>query len=628
MMKEIEDLSKSNGSDGKNFHSRNDKPINDPLDDEGIFNPDMERGIPTRFLLLLKKLGSRIKQTLNKSDSKRGSDYSNELDDDEFSSEEIIFSQDKKNISGRKGKKKGSKLTKAFKWAAVLLFVFFVGHFTRPELIDNTFSKITEWTSFALEKAEPLKEKVEEKVTELVEKKSSGTEKPGRKIKYWQAPMNPSYTSDKPGKSPMGMDLVPVYEEKQQIQRKILYWKAPMTPGFTSDKPGKSPMGMDLVPVYEDEAEVGEGLLINPTVIQNIGVKTETVKKRILTREIRTVGILTYDERIVTHIHTKYKGWVEKLYVDFTGQEVNEDDLLAEIYSPELVSTQEELLVAMKYNQSLKDSPFSEIGKGAERLFESTKRRLELFDVPEHQIEQLIRDKKITKTLHIHSPFRGFVIKKEASQGMFIKPGMSLYTIADLTNIWVLADVYEYELPWIKIGQKAEMNLSYYPGKKFQGKVTYIDPFMDPKTRTLKVRMEFNNPTWKLKPDMYANVILKSGIAKNSVAVPEEAIIHSGEKEIVIVQNSSGGFDSRVLTLGAQANGYYQVIKGLKAGENVVTSSSFLIDSESRLKDALSKLQTEKKDKNKTMDMSKTGHEEMEKKVPGIIEVHPDMSKK
>jgi RND family efflux transporter MFP subunit len=360
-------------------------------------------------------------------------------------------------------------------------------------------------------------------------------------------------------------------------------------------------------------------------------VKTEKIKKRTLTREIRTVGILTYDERKVTHIHTKYKGWVEKLYVDFTGQEVKKDDLLAEVYSPELVSTQEELLVAMKYNQSLKDSPFTEIGKGAERLFESTKRRLELFDVPEHQIEQLIREKKITKTLHIHSPFRGFVVKKEASQGMFIQPGTSLYTIADLTNIWVLADVYEYELPWIKIGQKAEMNLSYFPGKKFQGKVTYIDPFMDSKTRTLKVRMEFDNPAWKLKPNMYANVTLKSAIAKKSIAVPEEAVIHSGEKETVIVQNSSGGFDSRVLTLGAQANGYYQVIKGLKAGENVVTSSSFLLDSESRLKDALSKLQAEKKDKSikasgksKSMDMSKTGQKDMQKKLPGIIEVSPE----
>lgn len=591
-MKEIEDLSKPDASEENNTFNPREEPMINPLDEEENLNPFEERSITSRFLLGLKRTGKRVKRTLSKLRYTQGPRLSDGLDSSEYSDEDIIFPQEKKSSLGRK-RKRGSALTKALGWIFLLVVVFSLGHFTRPELIENTFSKLTEWTSVAIEKAEPVKEKISERVTEIVAKKKPETLEP---------------------------------------QRKILYWKAPMNPGFTSDKPGKGPMGMDLVPVYEEEENFGEGFLINPIVVQNIGVKTETVKKRTLTREIRTVGILTYDERKVSHIHTKYKGWVEKLHVDFTGQEVKKDDLLAEVYSPELVSTQEELLVAMKYKQSLKDSPFTEIGKGAERLFESTKRRLELFDVPEHQIEQLIRDKKITKTLHIHSPFRGFVVKKEASQGMFVQPGMSLYTIADLTNIWVLADVYEYELPWIKIGQKAEMNLSYYPGKKFRGKVTYVDPFMDPKTRTLKVRMEFDNPAWKLKPNMYANVTLKSAIAKKSIAVPEEAVIHSGEKETVIVQNSSGGFDSRVLTLGAQANGYYQVIKGLKAGENVVTSSSFLLDSESRLKDALSKLQSKKQSPDQKKGMTQGGtamdmpisQKEKQKKLPGIIEVHPE----
>lgn len=591
-MKEIEDLSKSDASEGNNSRNWREDPMGDPLDEKESFNYFEKRSIASRFVLGLKRIGKRVKRALSKLRYTQDPRLSDELDSSEYSDEEIIFPQEKKNASNRK-RKRSSTLTKALGWIVLLVVVFSLGHFTRPELIENTFNKLTEWTSVALEKAEPVKEKISKRVTEIVEKKIPEAVEPGRKIKYWQAPMNPS---------------------------------------FTSDKPGKGPMGMDLVPVYEGEEEFGEGILINPIVVQNIGVKTEKVEKRTLTREIRTVGILTYDERKVTHIHTKYKGWVEKLHVDFTGQEVKKDDLLAEVYSPELVSTQEELLVAMKYKESLEKSPFTEIGKGAERLFESTKRRLELFDVPEHQIEQLIRDKKITKTLHIHSPFRGFVVKKEASQGMFIQPGMSLYTIADLTNIWVLADVYEYELPWIKIGQKAEMNLSYYPGKKFQGKVTYIDPFMDSKTRTLKVRMEFNNPTWKLKPNMYANVTLKSAIEKKSVAVPEEAVIHSGEKEIVIVQDSSGGFDSRVITLGAQANGYYQVIKGLKAGENVVTSSNFLLDSESRLKDALKNLQSKKQSPDQKKEMAQMGttmekpigQKEMQEKIPGIIEVRPE----
>ncbi|MFQ6611251.1 MAG: efflux RND transporter periplasmic adaptor subunit, partial [Fidelibacterota bacterium] len=300
------------------------------------------------------------------------------------------------------------------------------------------------------------------------------------------------------------------------------------------------------------------------------------------------------DERLVYHIHTKYEGWIEKLNVNFTGQEVEQDEMLMEIYSPELVSTQEEFLLALKYKDSLEESPFTEIGEAADTLLKSTRKRLELLDVPEHQIDALIRDKKITKTMHIHSPVRGFVIKKEALQGMRVKPGMSLYMIADLSNIWVMADIYEYELPWVKLGQRVEMNLSYFPGKKFVGRVTYIDPFLDAKTRTNKVRMEFANPNWKLKPDMYANVTIKSTIAKRGVAVPEEAVIHSGEREIVIVQNPSGTFESRQLTLGPQAGGYYQVLKGLRAGETVVTSSNFLIDSESNLEEALNKLQNSK----------------------------------
>ena len=175
---------------------------------------------------------------------------------------------------------------------------------------------------------------------------------------------------------------------------------------------------------------------------------------------------------------------------------------------------------------------------------------------------------------------------------MRVQPGMSLYMIADLSNIWVIADVYEYELPWVKVGQKVEMNLSYFPGKKFAGKVTFIDPFLDSKTRTNKVRMEFANPKWNLKPDMYANVTIKSTVKKRGVAVPEEAVIHSGERETVIVQGPSGTFESRELTLGPQADGYYQVLKGLRAGETVVTSSNFLIDSESKLQEAIEKLQT------------------------------------
>jgi RND family efflux transporter MFP subunit len=447
--------------------------------------------------------------------------------------------------------------------------VYFAGFLTSPEKFQETVDQFKSWVSAAKEKVVPYQEKLTQAIESSIKKESSGNQRPT------------------PSAEGSGTKI-------SKSKRKIKYWRAPMDPTFIRDKPGKGPMDMDLIPVYEDGSEVAGQIKIDPTVVQNIGVKTVKIKRRTLTHKIRTIGTLTYDERKVHHIHTKYGGWIEKLHVDFTGQEVKQNDLLMEIYSPELLSTQEELVLAVKYKESLKDSPYGELTEAADSLLASTKKRLELFDVPQHQIEALIRDKKITKTMHIHSPVRGFVIEKKALHGMHVQPGMSLYMIADLTNIWVLADIYEYELPWIKVGQKVEMNLSYFPGKKFVGKVTFIDPFLNPTTRTLKVRMEFANPKWNLKPDMYANVTIKSTIAKRGVAVPEEAVIHSGEREIVIVQGPNGAFESREVTLGPQADGYYQVLKGLRSGETVVTSSGFLIDSESNLQEAIGKLQSPK----------------------------------
>jgi len=475
---------------------------------------------------------------------------------------------------GKKGRGEGTNNQKSSPWRrmffylAIAIGIFILGFLAKPENLRWGIDTAKNLFSGTIKSLEPAKEKLDTQMDHVMDKVIAREEIP--------AP---------PSAAPEGQ------KSAAPPERKIKYWQAPMNPSYTSDKPGKSPMGMELVPVYEEPEGDGAGIRISPTVTQNIGVKTETLKARPLTRDIRAVGILAYDERQVTHIHTKYEGWIEKLYVDFTGQEVNKDDLLVEIYSPELVSTQEEFLLAMKYNETLKESPFSEIGQGADRLLQSTRRRLELFDVPEHQIEQLIQSKKITKTLHIHSPFRGFVIKKNVLKGMFVKPGMGLYVIANLNTIWVLADVYEYEIPWVKVGQEAEMSLTYQPNKTFKGKVTYIDPFMDPKTRTLKVRMEFNNPNWELKPDMYANVRLKSTISRSALAVPREAVIHSGEKEIVLVQTPKGNFESRTVKLGPEAEGYYQVLSGLKTGEKVVTSSSFLIDSESRLKESLRKME-------------------------------------
>jgi len=378
--------------------------------------------------------------------------------------------------------------------------------------------------------------------------------------------------------------------------KKILYYQAPMDPTYIRNEPGKSPMGMDLIPVYEGEEAAAEPgtVSIDPVTIQNIGVRTAGVERRSLSRTIRTVGRVDYDEKRVHHVNTKIEGWIEKLYVDFTGEEVEKGDYLLEIYSPKLVATQEEYLLALSYKKS---APGAARVPGAESAPSLARRRLELWDVPDHQIKEIEKTGRILRTLHIHSPARGTVVKKNVQEGMYVKPGMNLYTIADLSKVWVYADVYEYEMPWIELGQTAEMTLESNPGRVFRGRVSFVYPFVEPRTRTVKVRLEFENPDRSLKPDMYSNVVLKSRRRGASLVVPEEAVILSGERSIVIVARGKGKFSPRVVRLGVESQGLYEVLEGLEEGEEVVTSAHFLIDSESRLKEAISKmLELQKKD--------------------------------
>jgi RND family efflux transporter MFP subunit len=416
------------------------------------------------------------------------------------------------------------------------------------------------------------------------------------------------------GKEPILQGVV--VEEKKE--KKILYWRAPMDPTYISDEPGKSPMGMDLIPVYEGKEETMEPgtVRIDPVTVQNIGVKTEIVRRMVLKKTIRTVGRVDYDEKRLYHINTKIGGWVEKLYIDFTGQEVKEGGLLLEIYSPELVSTQEEYLLVYKAAKETSASPFEDVSKGMESLVRATRERLRYWDISDDQIRRLEETGKTTKTMRIHSPSGGIVVKKHVKEGMYVKPGMNLYTIGDISRIWVYADIYEYELGWIKTGQEAEITLLAYPGKVFNGRVSFIYPFMEPKTRTVKVRLEFDNKDRELKPDMYANVTIKSRIGKDSIAVPTEAVLLSGERSVVILARGDGKFSPRDVTLGAEAEGYYEVIKGLEEGEEVVISAHFLIDSESRLKEAITKMLEAKKggaaDNRKMDDMEGMDHSGME----------------
>ncbi len=380
---------------------------------------------------------------------------------------------------------------------------------------------------------------------------------------------------------------------KSAPEKQVLFYRNPMNPDITSPVPAKDSMGMDYIPVYADgEGDDGPAgtVSIDPVSVQNIGVRTAIVERRNLTRDIRTVGRVDYDEKRVARLHPKTEGWIEQLMVDATGVQVKKDTILLGLYSPELVSTQEEYLLALANRERLTDAPYPDILEGALKLVSSTRQRLRLFDVPEHQIAELERTRTIKKTLHIHSPFDGVVVNVGARQGEYVTPKTELYTIADLSNVWVYVDVYEADLPWVRQGDHAEMTMASAPGKVFGGLITYIYPYMDPSTRTAKVRLEFPNPDLLLKPDMFVDVAVHADLQVDAVVIPSEAVVRSGAKNQVFVVRGPGKFYPREVRLGISADGWVQVLEGLEPGMEVVTSAQFLIDSESKLNEATAKM--------------------------------------
>ena len=376
--------------------------------------------------------------------------------------------------------------------------------------------------------------------------------------------------------------------------KKIKYWVAPMDPTYIREQPGKSPMGMDLVPVYEEEGgekEPTSTIRIDPVTVQNMGVRTALVQEKPLVKYIRTLGNIRTDETKLYEINTKFAGWIEKLHVEFEGEVVRKGQPLFDIYSPELVSAQEEYLLALRQYENLSSSAYPSIREGAERLLQASRTRLLYWDLTDKQIREIEQAGKTRKTVTIHSPASGVVVIREATEGSYFKPGMRMYKIADLSTVWVDVEIYEYDLPWIHKGMAAEMDLSYTPGKRFYGKVLYIYPYLNPQTRTAKLRLEFPNPNYELKLDMYANVYLKSTVAKESVVIPQEAVIRSGVRNVVFISLGKGKFQPREVQLGMEGNdNEYQVLEGLKEGEEIVTSAQFMLDSESRLREAIEKM--------------------------------------
>jgi len=376
--------------------------------------------------------------------------------------------------------------------------------------------------------------------------------------------------------------------------KKIKYWAAPMDPTYIRNEPGKSPMGMDLVPVYEEDGgdkAAASTIRIDPVTIQNMGVRLGRVERKPLVKHIRTFGNITYDERRIYTVNTKFSGWIEKLYVDFVGETVKKGQPLFDIYSPELLTAQEEYLLALQQNRDLKDSSYPSIREGAQRLLKASRTRLRYWDLSEKQIKNIENTGNVQKTLTIYSPARGVVMKKNAFQGHYVTAGQNQYEITDLSRVWVDVDIYEYELPWVRKGMPAKMELSYIPGKIFYGNVLFVYPFLSAKTRTATLRLEFPNPDYQLMPDMYVNVTLESAIAGDSLVIPQEAVIDSGVRKIVFVALGKGKFQPREVKLGVEGNdNEFQVLEGLKENEAIVISAQFMLDSESRLREAIQKM--------------------------------------
>jgi Cu(I)/Ag(I) efflux system membrane fusion protein len=325
---------------------------------------------------------------------------------------------------------------------------------------------------------------------------------------------------------------------------------------------------------------------VSPEKQQLVGIRTAVVALRPLVKTIRTVGIVTNDETRVAQVFSKVDGWIEKLFVNYTGKLVQKGQPLFTLYSPDLVATQEEYLLALRAKQTLGSSSIKEISAGSDSLFESAHRRLSLWDISEEQINDLNKSGKPNRTLTFYSPISGFVLKKDAAQGMKVMPDKELYTITDLSTVWVNADIYENELANIRLGQRATIALSYFPGQKFSGKVTWIAPVLEEKTRTTKVRLEFANRDFKLKPEMYANVEIEVDGGKK-LAIPDEAVLDSGIRKIVFIDKGDGRFAPAEVKVGSKFDGYYEILSGLSPGERIIASASFLLDSESRLTEAM-----------------------------------------
>ncbi len=387
--------------------------------------------------------------------------------------------------------------------------------------------------------------------------------------------------------TPAHSGAAPAGESKQ---RKLLYYRNPMGLPDTSPTPKKDPMGMDYIPVYEGEQDnepaAANQVRISTEKVQKLGVRTETAKLRSLDRIVRAAGRIEPDERRIFAITPKFEGYVERLHVNATGQPVGKGQPLFEVYSPELVSAQREYAIAAQGVDALKDAG-GEAQRGMHQLAESSLLRLKNWDISEEQLKALTKSGETRRTLTFRSPVAGIVTEKKALQGMRFMPGEALYQVADLSAVWVVADVFEQDIGLVRSGAKATVRINAYPDKIFSGAITYVYPTLSAETRTVPVRVEVANAGQLLKPGMFAQVELPVAGKGSVVTVPVSAVIDSGTRRIVLIQAGEGRFEPREVKLGARSDNYIEVTEGVKDGEAVVVAANFLIDAESNLKAAV-----------------------------------------
>lgn len=428
-------------------------------------------------------------------------------------------------------------------------------------------------------------------------------------VTTYQCPMHPSIVQDHPGQCPIcGMTLVKVETSPARTapgkaprgEPRILFYRSPMDARQTSPVPRKDEMGMDYLPVYESKAAVKSSVPgmttveIDPDRQQLIGLKITEVARGPVGGAWRTVGRIAMDETRVRHVNLKVPGFVEQIYVDFIGKNVRRGDRLFSLYSPELLASQEEYLLALKTRGALAkagDATAQNDSADGSTLVAAARRKLALWDISEAEIDRVASTGAPTKTLTIYSPVSGVVTKKDVVEGMKLEAGAMPYEIVDLSSVWVLADVYESELRFVKPNMTATLRLNAYPNRAFKGKVVFIDPLLDPKTRTVKVRLTFPNPTGDLRPEMFGEVVLQTP-PHDRLWIPPDAIIDSGTDKLVFVATGEGKFSPRKVTLGESDGSRVAILDGLTPGERVVTRANFLIDSESRLRASLAEMST------------------------------------